>query len=131
MKIGVGRAVFGNDDLCPIHKRLDSTMNIKMMLISSAAALSAISGAQAADAIVAAEPEAVEYVRVCDAYGTGYFYIPGTETCLKINGYIRFQVNGGPNAVTGGAFHLRRPTGMPLPAASFSSRPRATPNTVR
>jgi hypothetical protein len=103
MKIGVGRAVFGNDDLCPIHKRLDSTMNIKMMLISSAAALSAISGAHAADAIVAAEPEAVEYVRVCDAYGTGYFYIPGTETCLKISGYIRVQVNGGPNAVTGGA----------------------------
>ena len=73
-------------------------MNIKMILISSAAALAAFSGAQAADAIVAAEPEAVEYVRVCDAYGTGYFYIPGTETCLKINGYIRFQVNAKPNA---------------------------------
>ncbi len=77
-------------------------MNIKMMLISSAAALSAFSGAQAADAIVAAEPEAVEYVRVCDAYGTGYFYIPGTETCLKVSGYVRFQVNGSPNAnITG------------------------------
>jgi hypothetical protein len=71
-------------------------MNIKMMLITSAAAMAAVSGAQAADAIVAAEPEAVEYVRVCDAYGTGYFFIPGTETCLKINGYIRFQVNGAP-----------------------------------
>jgi hypothetical protein len=72
-------------------------MNIRMMLISSAAALAAVSGAQAADAIVAAEPEAVEYVRVCDAYGTGYFYIPGTETCLKISGYIRVQGNAGPN----------------------------------
>jgi hypothetical protein len=69
-----------------------------MMLISSAAALAAVSGAQAADAIVAAEPEAVEYVRVCDAYGTGYFYIPGTETCLKVSGYIRTQINAGPNA---------------------------------
>ncbi|MGO8499682.1 porin, partial [Rhizobium ruizarguesonis] len=49
----------------------------------------------AADAIVAAEPEPVEYVRVCDADGTGYFYIPGTETCLKIEGYILFQVNVG------------------------------------
>ncbi|WP_160010233.1 porin [Rhizobium sp. 18055] len=78
-------------------------MNIRMMLISSAAALAAVSGAQAADAIVAAEPEAVEYVRVCDAYGTGYFYIPGTETCLKISGYIRVQGNAGPNAsVTNG-----------------------------
>ncbi|UWM76837.1 porin [Rhizobium sp. WSM4643] len=68
-------------------------MNIKSLLLGSAAALAVVSGAQAADAIVAAEPEPVEYVRVCDAYGTGYFYIPGTETCLKINGYIRFQVN--------------------------------------
>ena len=24
----------------------------------------------------------VEYVRVCDAFGAGYFYIPGTETCV-------------------------------------------------
>ncbi len=70
-------------------------MNIKSLLIGSAAALAAVSGAQAADAIVAAEPEAVEYVRVCDAFGTGYFYIPGTETCLKISGYVRVQVDFG------------------------------------
>jgi hypothetical protein len=31
----------------------------------------------------------MEYVRVCDAFGTGYFYIPGTETCLKISGSVR------------------------------------------
>jgi opacity protein-like surface antigen len=70
-------------------------MNIKSLLLGSAAALAVVSGAQAADAIVAAEPEPVEYVRVCDAYGTGYFYIPGTETCLLIDGYIRFQVDVG------------------------------------
>ncbi len=69
-------------------------MNIKSLLLGSAAALAAVSGAQAADAIVAAEPEPMEYVRVCDAFGTGYFYIPGTETCLKIGGYVRFQVDG-------------------------------------
>ncbi|KQO75300.1 porin [Rhizobium sp. Leaf262] len=46
-------------------------MNIKSLLIGSAAALAAVSGAQAADAIVAAEPEPLEYVRVCDAFGTG------------------------------------------------------------
>ncbi len=67
-------------------------MNIKSLLIGSAAALAAVSGAQAADAIVAAEPEPMEYVRVCDAFGTGFFYIPGTETCLKIGGFVRFQV---------------------------------------
>ncbi|PDS71782.1 porin [Rhizobium phaseoli] len=78
-------------------------MNIKSLLLGSAAALAVVSGAQAADAIVAAKPEPVEYVRVCDAYGTGYFYIPGTETCLKINGYIRFQVDVAPNASSIGA----------------------------
>ncbi|RDJ14503.1 porin [Rhizobium grahamii] len=78
-------------------------MNIKSLLLGSAAALAVVSGAQAADAIVAAEPEPVEYVRVCDAYGTGYFYIPGTETCLKIEGYIRFQVDVGPQQVNKGA----------------------------
>ncbi|PTM98713.1 porin [Mycoplana dimorpha] len=70
-------------------------MNIKSLLLGSAAALAAVSGAQAADAIVAAEPEPMEYVRVCDAFGKGYFYIPGTETCLKIGGYIRVDFNGG------------------------------------
>ena len=73
-------------------------MNIKSLLLGSAAALAAVSGAQAADAIVAAEPEPMEYVRVCDAFGTGYFYIPGTETCLKIGGYVRFQVDYGDGA---------------------------------
>ncbi|KQV64636.1 porin [Rhizobium sp. Root1220] len=74
-------------------------MNIRMVLLTSAAAFAAASSPVfAADAIVAADPEPVEYVRVCDAYGTGYFYIPGTETCLKINGYIRFQVDGAPDA---------------------------------
>ncbi|WP_075290239.1 porin [Pararhizobium arenae] len=68
-------------------------MNIKSLLLGSAAALAAVSGAQAADAIVAAEPEPMEYVRVCDAFGTGYFYIPGTETCLSISGYVRTQIN--------------------------------------
>jgi hypothetical protein len=72
-------------------------MTIRMMLLGSAAVLVAATPSFAADAIVAAEPEPVEYVRVCDAYGTGYFYIPGTETCLKIGGYLRFEVYGGPD----------------------------------
>ncbi|MDM9628487.1 porin [Rhizobium sp. S152] len=70
-------------------------MNIRSILIGSVAALTSVSGAYAADAVVAAEPEAVEYVRVCDAYGTGYFYIPGSETCLKIGGYIRTEARFG------------------------------------
>ncbi|PZM17025.1 porin [Rhizobium tubonense] len=66
-------------------------MNIKSLLLGSAAALAAVTGAHAADAIVAAEPEPLEYVRICDAYGAGYFYIPGTETCLKVGGAVRTE----------------------------------------
>ncbi|MDT7999130.1 porin, partial [Brucella melitensis] len=76
-------------------------MNIKSLLLGSAAALVAASGAQAADAIVAPESEAVEYVRVCDAYGAGYFYIPGTETCLRVHGYVRYDVKGGDDVYSG------------------------------
>ncbi|THV25750.1 porin [Peteryoungia ipomoeae] len=84
-------------------------MNIKSLLIGSAAALAVVSGAQAADAIVAAEPEPMEYVRVCDAFGTGYFYIPGTETCLKIGGEIRvsYDWNKDDGADFGGDFTTR------------------------
>ena len=73
-------------------------MNIKSLLIGSAAALATVSGSYAADAVVAAEPEPMEYVRVCDAYGTGYFYIPGTETCLKIGGWVRYEIYAGDQA---------------------------------
>ena len=75
-------------------------MNIKSLLLGSAAALVAVSGAQAADAIIAAEPEPMEYVRVCDAFGTGFFYIPGTETCLKIGGEVRFAYDWNSNDTT-------------------------------
>ncbi|SFI98913.1 MULTISPECIES: porin [unclassified Phyllobacterium] len=77
-------------------------MRIKSFLLGSAAALVAVSGARAADAVVVAEPEPVEYVRVCDAYGTGFFYIPGTETCLKVSGYVRYDAQGGDDVYNGG-----------------------------
>jgi hypothetical protein len=70
-------------------------MNIKSLLLGSAAALVAVSGARAADAVVAPEPEPVEYVRVCDTYGTGFYYIPGTEVCLKVGGYLRYDIGIG------------------------------------
>ena len=64
-------------------------MTLKSLLLGTAAAFAVVSGAQAADAIVAAAPEPMDYVKVCDAFGTGYFYIPGTETCLRISGRVR------------------------------------------
>ncbi|CDX60664.1 Porin omp2a [Mesorhizobium plurifarium] len=42
-----------------------------------------------------AEPEPAEYVKICDVYGAGYFYIPGTETCLRVGGYIRYDIGAG------------------------------------
>ena len=56
-------------------------MNMKMLL-GTAAGLMVASGAYAADLPGEAAPAAVDYVKVCDAYGAGFFYIPGTETCL-------------------------------------------------
>ncbi len=67
-------------------------MRIKSLLLGSAAAgMVAVSGAQAADVVVYTEP-AAEYVRICDVYGAGFFYIPGTETCLQISGYVWYQL---------------------------------------
>jgi Porin subfamily len=76
-------------------------MNIKSLLLGSAAALVAATGARAADAVVVAEPEPVEYVRVCDVYGAGFYYIPGTETCLKVSGYLRYDIGAGDNGFFG------------------------------
>ncbi|PBC11494.1 porin [Mesorhizobium sp. WSM3859] len=70
-------------------------MNIKSLLLGSAAALIAVSGARAADAVTVAEPEPAEYVKICDVYGSGYFYIPGTETCLRVGGYVRYDIGVG------------------------------------
>jgi hypothetical protein len=60
------------------------------LLLGSAASLLAIGAAQAADLPVKAK--AVEYVRICSAYGAGFWYIPGTDTCIKLGGYFRADV---------------------------------------
>jgi hypothetical protein len=66
-----------------------------LALLTSAASLCAFANAQAADLPVKAK--AVEYVRICSLYGAGFWYIPGTDTCIKIGGYLRADVtfNGG------------------------------------
>src|SRR4051812_3343774 len=67
----------------------------RSLILGSAAGLLAISGAQAADLPIKAK--AVEYVRVCSLYGAGFFYIPGTDTCIKLGGFLRVDTtfNGG------------------------------------
>jgi len=62
---------------------------VKSLILGSAAGLLAIGGAQAADLPVKAK--AVEYVKICSLYGAGFYYIPGTDTCLKLGGYLRID----------------------------------------
>jgi Porin subfamily len=69
---------------------------IKSLLLGSAAGLVAIGGAQAADLPLKAK--AVEYVRVCSLYGAGFYYIPGTDTCIKLSGYMRVDVLANTNS---------------------------------
>ncbi|MDR3493619.1 MAG: porin [Ancalomicrobiaceae bacterium] len=64
-----------------------------------AMAVAAVATASAANAADLGHPvaAAVDYVKVCDAYGAGFFYIPGGDTCLKIGGrvYLDERVGGG------------------------------------
>jgi Porin subfamily len=62
---------------------------VKSLLLGSAAGLVAVSAGQAADLPVKAKP--IEYVKVCSLYGAGFYYMPGTDICLKIGGYARAE----------------------------------------
>jgi hypothetical protein len=62
---------------------------VKSLLLGTAAGLVAVAGAQAADMPVKAKP--VQYVKICSLYGDGFYYIPGTDTCLKLGGFLRVQ----------------------------------------
>jgi hypothetical protein len=70
-------------------------MKAYCLLLASAAVIVPVV-AQAADLPVKAKP--VEYMRVCDAYGAGFWWVPGTQTCVKIGLYLRqqfeWQANG-------------------------------------
>src|ERR1700732_856144 len=63
---------------------------MKGLLLFSAASLAA-TAASAADLPVKAK--AVEYVKICSLYGAGFWYIPGTDTCIKLGGYLRVDAN--------------------------------------
>src|ERR1700761_3070119 len=80
----------------------------KSLLVGSAASIVGVTGAYAADLPVKAK--AVEYVRICSLYGAGFYYIPGTDTCIKLSGYLRVDAavnvtsdDTGNTSATGGA----------------------------
>ncbi len=63
----------------------------KTFLLASAASVFAIAPAHAADLPIKAKP--VEYVKICSVYGAGFYYVPGTDTCLKLGGYLRAEAD--------------------------------------
>jgi Porin subfamily len=90
---------------------------VKSLLLGTAAGLVAVAGAQAADMPVKAAP--VQYVKICSLYGDGFYYIPGTDICLKIGGYVRgeYFYNYG-NSGTNGGFQ----GGSPATGAGYKDR---------
>src|SRR3954469_7892029 len=81
---------------------MEVEMTVRTLLLGTAAGLVAISGAQAADMPVKAAP--VQYVKICSLYGDGFYYIPGTDTCLKLGCYLRVQAeyNAGQGGIAVG-----------------------------
>jgi hypothetical protein len=67
---------------------------MKSILLGSAAGIVAVAGAQAAD-LPTKKAAPAEYVKICNVGGMAGFIIPGSDTCLKIGGYITAQVEGG------------------------------------
>src|SRR5262249_39246583 len=68
-------------------------MSFKSFLAACVGGLITFGSAQAADLPVKAKP--VEYVRIRSLYGAGFYYIPGTDMCIKVGGYVRAQTEWG------------------------------------
>jgi hypothetical protein len=67
---------------------------MKSILLGSAAGIVAVAGAQAAD-LPTKKAAPAEYVKICNVGGMAGFIIPGSDTCLKIGGYITGQIEAG------------------------------------
>jgi hypothetical protein len=67
----------------------------KTMLLATAAGFAALTAAQAADIPVKAKP--VQFVKICPLYGDGFYYIPGTQTCIKVGGKVQLDIGWNAN----------------------------------
>ena len=77
---------------------------IKSVLLGSAASLLLVAGAQAADLPTKKGAPAAEYVKVCKIGTIAGFIIPGSDTCLKISGYVQAHFNVGSLSAGTAAF---------------------------
>src|SRR5258708_2448043 len=62
----------------------------KSLLLGSAVGLLPVLSSQAAD-LPYKKAAPIEYVKICDSHGVGFFYIPGTDTCLKVGGNVEYD----------------------------------------
>jgi len=83
---------------------------VKSLLLGTTAGLVAVAGAQAADMPVKAAP--VQYVKICSLYGDGFYYIPGTDICLKVGGYVRGEYGYNYGSSFGTNPFISFPSGM-------------------
>jgi hypothetical protein len=95
------------------------TLRRSTLFAAAAACAAAFSPARAADVPVAAEP--IDYVRVCDAFGSGFLYVPGTETCFRVMGRVRadYRVYGSDQAYGGPGFYSRDADGYVFRARGY------------
>ena len=101
----------------------------KSLLLGSAAALVAVASAQAAD-LPSKKAAPAQYVKICDAAGAGYFYIPGSDTCLKISGYVEVDAHGQNVASNATASYNNNPAQYAQHAFDISIDAELTTDTV-
>src|SRR6478672_11900718 len=79
----------------PQRKRRTMMRKVKHALFAAVSCLATSAAASAADLPAKAKP--IQYVKVCSLYGAGFYFIPGTDICLKVGGYLRAEadVNAG------------------------------------
>lgn len=65
-------------------------MSILSKATAGALFLALSSTAMAAD-LAHKKAAPVSYVKICSTYGAGFFYVPGSNTCLAINGAVRAE----------------------------------------
>src|SRR3954454_25275315 len=95
---------------------------LKHLFLGSAGSLLTIVGPQAAD-LPTGKAAPTEYVRICDAYGASFFYIPGTDTCLKLGGLALFEARtfNTPHSIDDGFYSGSYPRILKAGLGSFGA----------
>jgi opacity protein-like surface antigen len=77
-------------------------MYFRQFALGFVAALAVMTAAHAEDAVVPNEFEQQQAVSACDAFGTGFAKLPGTNTCAKVSGQVRYEKHFSDSDSSGG-----------------------------